>query len=352
MASSSPFAIALRGFGLQASGFGALLLAAGLTFASAAGAEPTAAEKETARGLMAEGRARRDKNDLQAALQSFQGADAIMHVPSTGYEVAKTQEMMGQLVEARDTLLRVLRIPETPNEPAPFKEARTKAQQLSEEIEARIPSLKIAVTGGAPGAEPEVTVDKVQVPSAAMRMGFKVNPGHHVVVAKTEGATGKTEIDIAERETKDVSVALVAAEKPKTEETATEDKPQEDKPPPEPPHTGSRWLTYTGFGVAAVGVVVGTVTGILTFSDKSSASNGCKNNQCPPSTYNDIDAAKSMATISTVSFIVAGAGAAVGIVSLLVGGGSSSSTPPASAATAASARPRVSPWIGIGAAGV
>jgi hypothetical protein len=74
-------------------------------------AEPTAAERETARGLMTQGRSQRDAKDYRAALQSFQAADAIMRVPTTGYEVAKTLELMGQLVEARDTLVRTLRIP-------------------------------------------------------------------------------------------------------------------------------------------------------------------------------------------------------------------------------------------------
>ncbi len=70
----------------------ALAFAAGLsasfsaTLVSArdASAEPTAAEKETARGQMADGRTKRQKNDLEGALRAFEAADALMHVPTTG----------------------------------------------------------------------------------------------------------------------------------------------------------------------------------------------------------------------------------------------------------------------------
>ena len=91
-------------------------------------AEPTAAEKVTARGMMDEGHARRDAGDHKAALAQFQGADAIMHVPTTGLEVAREQVALGQLVEARDTLQRVIRTPATGDEPEAFRTARTDAR--------------------------------------------------------------------------------------------------------------------------------------------------------------------------------------------------------------------------------
>src|SRR5690349_18414785 len=101
MASDRPRAIAIAA---------ALVLASTLA-ASRAHAEPpapSATEKETARGLMADARAKRDRGDARGALESFQAADAIMHVPTTGFEVARTQASLGLLVEARDTLHRVL----------------------------------------------------------------------------------------------------------------------------------------------------------------------------------------------------------------------------------------------------
>ena len=88
----------------------AIFVAASLALlfgAAEARAEPSASDKETARGLMATGRADRSNHDLAGALKAFTGADAIMHVPTTGLEVAKAQIDLGLLVEARDTALRV-----------------------------------------------------------------------------------------------------------------------------------------------------------------------------------------------------------------------------------------------------
>ena len=63
--------------------------------------------------------------------------------------------------------------------------------------------------------------------------------------------------------------------------------------------------------------------------------------------FSDYDSASSLATVSTLSFVTAGVGACVAVISMVVGhedtGEGSSST---------AAQPGVSPWIGVGAAGL
>src|SRR5206468_3380628 len=73
---------------------------ASFALATSSFAAATAADRETARALVQEGKLRKEKNDLPGALQSFKGADAIMHVPTTGMLVARTQVDMGLLVDA------------------------------------------------------------------------------------------------------------------------------------------------------------------------------------------------------------------------------------------------------------
>jgi hypothetical protein len=319
--------------------------AAMLLGGSLAYAEPTAAEKETARGLMTQGRAQRTSGDLKGALKSFQAADTIMHVPTTGYEVAKTQEGAGLLVEARDTALRVTRMPVQPGEAAPFAEARTNSQQLSDDLAERIPTLKITVTGAADGEDPLVSVDGGKpAPLSVLGLGARVDPGHHSVTAKTAHGAAKQEVDVAEKESKDVTLALVATEGPAVDDTQPPPGPGTDTPPDTTTGGKSHALTYVSFGVAGAGVVVGTITGILTLSKKSAA--GCTNDMCPSATWNDINSAHSFATVSTVSFIVAGVGAVVGVLSMALG---NDSTPPAPPPPAEA---RVTPWIGLGSAGV
>src|SRR5262245_59359639 len=129
----------------------ALLVAATVAYGATAHAQPTAAERDSARNLMEQGDTKRDKGDLQGALKAFEAADAIMRVPTTGLEVARVQVELGKLVEARETLGRLLRIPIRPNEPAPFLGARRAAEQLANELSARIPTMTVAVTNVEPG---------------------------------------------------------------------------------------------------------------------------------------------------------------------------------------------------------
>jgi len=325
---------------------GALLL----TFAASAYAEPTATEKDTARGLMADGRQKRDKNDLKGALKSFQAADDIMRVPSTGWEVAKTQEMLGLLVEARDTALRVLRIPEAKGEPPAFVDARSKAQSLVDALDTRIPVVQVTVKGAAEGATLAVTLDQITLPGAALAAPIKVNPGHHVIVVKTDAASGQQEFDVAEKDKKDLTVTLEATSAPPPPPTQTEAPPEPPPPPPPEPKKTMRTVMWIGFGVGGAGLVAGAITGFLTLSAKSSALNGCRDNRCPPSTFSDLDTASTMSTISTIGFIVAGVGAGVGVTALLIGDKPAATPPPAETPPATGVR--VTPWIGLGSAGV
>jgi hypothetical protein len=80
---------------------------------------------------------------------------------------------------------------------------------------------------------------------------------------------------------------------------------------------------YVAFGVGGLGLIVGTVAGIVA-SNKESALD-CPNLRCPVSEHDDLDSARSMALVSTVGFAVGAVGAGAGLVLLLTAG--SSETP-------------------------
>jgi hypothetical protein len=322
------------------------ILALELATAPTAMADPSAADKETARSLMTSGRAARDKGDLKGALKAFAAADAIMHVPTTGLEVAKAQAALGLLVEARDTALRVTRTPETPNEPPPYKDARNAASQVNDDVEARIPSLTVVVKGLPDGATATVTIDGSPVPAEVIGQPRKLDPGHHVVVAKAGGSGDKAEVDIAERESKDVTLTLQAgAAAATTEPTATDTATAEQPPPPAGRSGASKAMIIGGFGLAGVGVIVGSITGIISMSKTSSVKSTCTGNECPPADSSDIDTANTMATVSTISFIAGGVGAVVGVIGLFTGKPSAQAAPAPDSAG-------VEPWFGVGALGV
>lgn len=310
-----------------------LALLAALAAATPALAEPTAAEKETARNLMQEGRDLRDKGELKAALQRFLAADQLMHVPTTGYEVASTQEKLGLLVEARETLGRVRRIPASPGEPAPFRDARQKADDLDEALDPRIPAVTVVVKG-ASGAK--LTVDDVPVPPALVGLPLRLNPGHHVVVANTAASRGEKTIDVAEGAKTEVVIQLV--EKTAEERTTAQ---EENAPPPAQESRGSYVPAILAFGAAGAGLAVGSITGAMTFAKQSDLAKACPMKTCGPTSYGDVDSANTLAMVSTISFIAAGACAALGVVLVFVG---KPSAKPASA--------WVRPWVGPGSAGV
>jgi hypothetical protein len=276
---------------------------------------------------MAEGRARRERNDLKGALESFRAADALMHVTTTGLELARAQAALGQLVEARDTIRQVLRVPAKDNEPKPFADARVNAQTLDDDLAARIPGIRIVVTDAPEGTR--VTVDGVAIPPEALSVPFKVNPGHHVIAASGSTGDAQQEVDVAERAVKMVTLHLPPGAAPP---------PVAEAPPPVAPSGTRRILMYGGFGLAGAGLAVGAVAGVMSLSATSSAKGQCIDTHCPRSAQADIDSASTSATVSTIGFIVAGAGLALGVTALVVGDGK-----PASAAAQV--------WVGPTSAG-
>jgi hypothetical protein len=284
------------------------------TTALAAPSGPSAADRETARSLLEQGRALSDQGNQQEALKRFKGADDIMHVPSTAIRVAKAQAALGLLVEARDTISQIQRMPMARVEPQPFKDARAEAEQLDATLAPRIPSLTITVTGAAAGEDATLTVDGVDLPAGVIGLPRVVDPGHHVIAAKTPTTAGTQEIDIKEAEQKKVEIGLVS--------TGTVAPVVADQGTPPATTTKKSHsptvVTWAGAGLAGAGLIVGTVTGVMVLSKKSTLKGECTNDVCPAGN-SDLSSANTLATVSTVGFIAAGVGAAVAIVSLAVG---------------------------------
>jgi len=306
---------------------GTLLL--GLLLGSTvAHAQPSAAQKETARGLMAEARELRERGDLDGALARFNAADALMGVPTTGFEVASTQAQLGKLVEARETLQRVLAIAVSPDDPEPFNEARSKSRALDQQLQARIPSLRFVIRGVKEGESIELRVDAEAVPRAMLNLPLRVNPGHHTVIARVRGREIRRDVDVAEGQSIPVALELENDEaKPSVAATpaaapAPSDAAPAQAPSPAKPSAsrGLPTLAYVGGGVALAGLVVGSVTGISAISHKNDAKKACVDGNCPPSTWSDLDSAHSMATVSTVGFVVGAIGAVVGVGAILLDG--------------------------------
>jgi hypothetical protein len=325
-----------------------ILATAQTVLSPSARAEPTSSRRQLARDLMKRGNELRAARDFEGALGAFRAADDIMHVPTTGFEVARSEAQLGQLVEASDALARVARIPAGPDEPQAFKDAREYARLLGVELGPRIPKIRVRLhaAGQARGiSDVVVRIDGEVVPMAALDIPYAVDPGKHMIAASaTDGRTATQEVVVREGEESEIVLALTSeksASLPPPPPVARETPPVRAHPAP----SDRRPFTWIAFGTAGGAALVGGAAGIVSWARERSASARCSGNQCPPSTYGDIDAAHTFATVSTISFVVAGVAAAAGAVSLLT-------------ATHAAQNPHapagagITVWIGLGVAGV
>ena len=293
----------------------AAVAAAVLLTASAHARAQSLADRETARSLMDEGDKKRDAGDWKGALKNYEAADAIMHVPTTGLEVARAHVALGQLLEAREALGRVLRTPAKPGEPTPFTAARKAADTMNAELASRIPSILVAIANGDPRLPPQVSIDGEAIPTAALSAPRKVNPGAHTVLVKAGTFEKKIDVTVAERESKTVDVDLNDQPPPPPKE------PKPEEPAPSGGSSTPKVLMYSGFGVAAVGIGIGAVTGLMSLLKTNELKDVCPNDRCPPGKEADIDSAKSLGNVSTAAFVVGGIGLAVGVVGVLTSGG-------------------------------
>jgi len=275
--------------------------------------EPTAADSESALQLYKEGKAARERGDLPTALEKLRAAYALAETPITALELGKTYVASGKLVEAREILLTVARIPVRRNESGKAAEARAEAESLAVSLRPRLASLTVRPKGTS-GATARVSVDGVLLPQDAASAPRILNPGAHVVVVESNGKRAQADVQLGEGESKDVDVDVSdrsAVNVPSSHAGQVE-------PPPVAPSSGTSPLVPIGFITAGVGLAVGSITGVVTLSTASTLKDDCSSDgRCPASSRSDLDAVSTTGAVSTIAFIVAGVGAVVGVVGLL-----------------------------------
>lgn len=326
----------------------AALVVASLLIASPALAAPSPSpeEREAARHLMDEGKARLKSGELARAVEAYKKAHEIMHVPTTGIALARTHYQMGHLVEARDLANEVLHMPKEAGEPPVFEAARKQARDLDAQIKGRIPMVRVHIRG-----EPakKLTVDEVEIPIASLGEPIPMNPGSRIIAAYTaDGYEAKTQIALSEKDSKEIELELLPG-KAKSDPNASSSQSGARKvtgPSLEGGDGGSgertgaaNALIYGGFGLAVVGLVAGGVTGAMAFSKAGTVKDQCENGICDPSVQADLDSTKSLATVSNISFAAAGVGVVLGVIGLVL---------PKSHGTAS----RSGVFVGLGGAGL
>ncbi|MBN1606376.1 MAG: hypothetical protein JW940_07065 [Polyangiaceae bacterium] len=308
-----------------------LLLVGAAAAATGPARAQSAADKETARTHMDNADARFHAKDFAEALRLYQAADDIMHVPTTGLEVARTLAEMNRLVEAYDRALVVTRLPSAPREPAPFVEARKRAQALADELARRIPSMVVKVQGVAPDAAVQVQVDGAPIAQSAALLPLKLDPGKHQIVVTAPGYERvELERDIPEGQLTEIVAELRPAPPPQAEPARLPAPVQAQPARPAPPVSAPAqatpeaepeipMLAYVGIGVGALGVGVGAVTGTWSWAKTASLRDeDCGGgNSCSPESKSERATANTLANISNVAFGVGLVGAGLGVYALV-----------------------------------
>jgi hypothetical protein len=284
---------------------------------------------------MHEGKDLRAKGDHAGALKKFSAAYSVVPTPITGLAVAQEQVALGLLVEARDTLGEVQRMPTKATESADGKAARDEAATLLSDVMARIPIVEVRVTGAPAGSGVTLTIDSRSVPASAAEEGWRVNPGRHTVVASLVGRPDQTSaIELKERDRKKVELVFPAVVStkpvdpvkpveppqpvtPPATKTTLAEAPKESTPAPTPdtPSSGSS-TKYIGIAALGTGVVAVGIGGVLGLAARSKY-NSAKSDHCDSAGICDAegkkltDDARGLGTTGTIVFTV-GAVIAVG----------------------------------------
>ena len=151
-----------------------------------------------------------------------------------------------------------------------------------------------------------------------------------------EGPETKETVKVEEGEKREVSLALIPPP------PVVVSKPPDLPKPPEPDRRLSRALLYTGLTVGGTGLLIGAVTGLTAFVEAGDLKSKCANGNCLPPQHDELSNGLTMGNVSNVAFAIAGVGAAVALIGVLIDPGGS---PPGGG-------PRASAWIGLGSVGV
>jgi hypothetical protein len=332
-------------------------------------------DRATARSLGQEGQDALDKKDFKTAEDRFRRADKLVHAPTLMLGLARALAGEGKFVEAQEGYNRMIREGVPPGAPEVFKKALDDAKAEVDKVAPKIGGVVINVTvsGGGDPSPAKVMLDEHPVNTASLGVKRLVDPGAHVLKVSLEGyrpvelkfnvpegGSVNEPVTLEKEGARSTPTPTTTATTPPPPPTATTTVPPtgggnggtDQNPRPEQPTGGGRslLLPIVAFGVGAAGFIAGSITGAIASSDHSNLQSKCtiQGSICPQSEKSDLEAYHTMAGISTVGFILGGAGAAAGVVLLIMRPKGEAPAP----ANAEPAKASLSPYIGTGSAGV
>ncbi|HET9952928.1 MAG TPA: hypothetical protein VFQ61_00415 [Polyangiaceae bacterium] len=338
-------------------------------WARPARADAPAEHVAAARALGVRGIKLADQGKCEEAIESLERAEALYHAPTILGRLGECQVLVGKIVLGTENLYRVTRESLPADAPNAYRLAQTRARNVLQQSLPRIGVLVVRVDPTA--APPSVDVDGVSMPQALLGQDRPTDPGTHWVSVSAAGYEAqRLRVELKEGARQELNVKLVPVPQasgissepllPLPEPpTGAADSPVRESAASERAEAPDRTPAYVCFGLGAAGLVTGAVAGVLALTQRGDLA--CTNKDCPPDQHADLDRARRFATISTIGFGVAMAGAAAGGALLWFERGGhankpASARPPQGAdsrrASPSVTRLRIQPWVGWAAAGL
>ncbi|HEX8793221.1 MAG TPA: hypothetical protein VF765_19895 [Polyangiaceae bacterium] len=188
-----------------------------------------------------------------------------------------------------------------------------------------LPQLTIALPATAPSGT-TVTRDGDPVGAPSLGVALPVDPGEHVLVAKTpDGVRHETRVTIERGQRRSVVLDLTAPPTPTPTPTSTSTPTPTPTPTPPPTPTPTNnpvrtWAWIAG-GIGLAGIAVGSIAGAVVMSDASTIHSQCQSDlSCSPSGLNAASQSRTFGVLSDVGFAVGGAGLVTSLVLFLLPG--------------------------------
>ena len=289
---------------------GVVLLCASL-FAMPARAEPTEADRATARALALEGHTALKNKDYATAADRFGRADSLVHAPTLVVDWARSLQGLGRYVEAHEKYELVLR--EGVDSSSPKSWARA-LEDAKKEVQALKPRLGWVTVILVEPSTASVRIDGDLVPPAAVGVKRAADPGFPEVTVSAVGYEPfKQVVTVGPGEEKTLEVRLRKLPEVVTPSTAPLD--------PYRPRRSSgarRAFAYVALSVGGAGLAAGGITGALALRKRAQLEDRCLDNgDCPASQSKRISTYHVYGTLSGASLAVGVAGLGTGLVLLL-----------------------------------
>jgi hypothetical protein len=172
-------------------------------------AQVSDADREAARNLFKDGYDQQRAGNYAVALERFKRSQQVYPAPTALLHIAECEAQLQHLVEAAETYRALARQQLPPGSPPAFVAAQTQGAAELQQVEPRIPHLRIAVK---PANVPNlvITIDDQPMSTALLDVDRPVDPGSHKVVATAPGYDRpETVVKVNEKDaTRTVSIIL------------------------------------------------------------------------------------------------------------------------------------------------